>query len=588
MKSDFSLIRKLYLGALIPNIIAVLGGTINVFFDGLLVGRRLGNAGLEAVNQTLPVYLVLCAVGSLIASGAAQLSAMAFGSDNKREGKRIFGCAMTLALVAAAAVCAVGLAAARPLARLLSTGETFAYALTYLRVTLICGVFKVMLYVPYFYLRLEGRNKRSMAAMLFMTVLNIALDCLFLFIYDWGVAGAAWASGIATAAACVLSFLFLCTRGGNFSFSFALPKRGDYGAICRFGAMMALNNVLSAVKIFAVNKILALFSYAGATAAFAVVNNLSEFSVCVQNGVPQASGAMTGILYAEKDAPAVKGLLKTQIAAGAALSLLLAAAMCSLSGEIGGWFGSTADVRLAVCLFAAGLIPATFNNTMCYYYNATGSVLMSNVINVSRGCFAVVLFCFAFSGLGQWVWLFYPAAELFTAALFLFAGSAACRRRGLLPFYLLDAGSENEGRVLAFSAERTPEGSSCASIRVNDFCEENGLPPKTTMAVSLSVEEMLTVLAEKVPLRTGRTDVRVRISEEEVIVRIRSGGRRYNPIALAQEEEYLGMRLLLGLAERTEYQSALGVNTFVIFLRTHAGSHTGDRCEKNKTTAAFS
>ncbi len=577
MKSEFSLIRKLYLGALLPNVIAVLGGTINVFFDGLLVGRRLGDAGLEAVNQTLPVYLVLCAVGSLIASGAAQLSALAFGSDDKREGKRVFGCAMTLALIAAAAVCAVGLAAARPLARLLSTEETYAYALTYLRVTLFCGIFKVMLYVPYFYLRLEGRNKRSMTAMLCMTALNIALDYLLLFVFDCGVAGAAWASGIATAAACLMSFLFLCSRGGNFSFSFALPKRRDIGAVCRFGAMMALNNVLSAVKIFAVNKILARFSYAGATAVFAVVNNISEFSICVQNGVPQASGAMTGILYAEKDMPSVRGLLKTQLAAGTALSLLLAAAMCALSGKIGGWFGSAADVRAAVCLFAVGLLPATCNNIMCYYYNATGSVLMSNVINVSRGCLAVVLFCFAFSGFGQWVWLFYLAAELFTAALFLLAGCAAGRRRGRQPFYLLDAGAESEGRSLAFSAERTPEGSSEASIRVNGFCEENGLSPKTTMAVSLSVEEMLTVLAEKVPLRAGKTDVRVRISEDEVIVRIRSGGRRYNPIALAQEEEYLGMRLLLGLAERTEYQSALGVNTFVIFLRTQAVPHSGER-----------
>ena len=91
-----------------------------MFFDGLLVGRRLGDAGLEAVNQVLPVYLALCAVGSLIASGAAQLSAMAFGSDDKQEGKRIFGCAMTLALAASAVVCAAGLAAARPLAGLLS------------------------------------------------------------------------------------------------------------------------------------------------------------------------------------------------------------------------------------------------------------------------------------------------------------------------------------------------------------------------------------------------------------------------------------------------------------------------------------
>lgn len=566
MKSDFSLIRKLYLCALLPNVIAVLGGTINVFFDGLLVGQRLGDAGLEAVNQVLPVYLVLCALGSLVASGASQLSAMAFGSDNRAEGQRIFRCSMTLSLAVSVAVCAVGLAISQPLARMLSTAQTYEYALPYLRITLICGVFKVLLYVPYFYLRLEGRNKRSMAAMLSMTGINIVLDYIFLFVCDFGIEGAAWASGIATAVACIMSFVFLCTRGGNFSLAFSLPKRRDLGGICRFGAMMAINNVLSAVKILAVNKILSGFAIAGATAIFAVVNNLSEFSVCVQNGVPQASGAMTGILYAEKDTPSVKKLLSTQLVSGAVLSAVLAAAMCALAGHMGGWFGSSADVRMAVYMFAVSLIFATFNNIMCYYYNATGSVVMSNIINVSRGCVATIIFCLAFSGLGQWVWAFYPVSELATLAVFLIAGAIDGKLKGRNAFYLLDESAQNSGRTLAFSTGRTPEEVGGASVRVHDFCEQNGVAPKTTMAVSLSVEEILTVLAQKAPAKRDKSDVRVLISDGEVIVRIRSGGKRYNPIAMAQEEEYLGMRLLLGLAKRTEYQSALGVNTFVIFI----------------------
>lgn len=53
MKTQNYFITKIYLKALFPNIIAVLGGTINVFFDAIFVGQRLGSVGLESVNQCL-------------------------------------------------------------------------------------------------------------------------------------------------------------------------------------------------------------------------------------------------------------------------------------------------------------------------------------------------------------------------------------------------------------------------------------------------------------------------------------------------------------------------------------------------------
>ena len=57
MEQNFKFIRKLYYVSLIPNIIAVLGGTINVFFDGILVGQKLGELGLESVNQCIKMRI---------------------------------------------------------------------------------------------------------------------------------------------------------------------------------------------------------------------------------------------------------------------------------------------------------------------------------------------------------------------------------------------------------------------------------------------------------------------------------------------------------------------------------------------------
>ena len=62
MEND--LLRSVYVKAIFPNMIAILGGTINVFVDGVLIGQRMGEIGIAAVNQSLAVYLILCTVGN--------------------------------------------------------------------------------------------------------------------------------------------------------------------------------------------------------------------------------------------------------------------------------------------------------------------------------------------------------------------------------------------------------------------------------------------------------------------------------------------------------------------------------------------
>ena len=256
LKNDGSFLRKTYFPALFPNIIAVLGGTINVFFDGILVGQKLGDIGLQAVNQSLPIYLILCTIGSLLASGAFILSSVAFGKEDKKEAQRIFNGTLWMSMLVSVAVCVIGFIFSSGISSIISTPETYEYVLTYVRITVIGGIFKIMLYMSYFYLRLEGKNKRLMSAMLLMTVLNIILDYVFLFVFNFEMAGAAWASVIATAIACLVSFLFLFTGNSNFKPSFCLLKMKDLAAILRYGSPMALNNVLSSVRVLAINLIL--------------------------------------------------------------------------------------------------------------------------------------------------------------------------------------------------------------------------------------------------------------------------------------------------------------------------------------------
>lgn len=567
LKNDGSFLKKIYYPALFPNIIAVLGGTINVFFDGILVGQRLGDIGLQAVNQSLPVYLILCTIGSLLASGAYILSSVEFGKENKDEAQRIFNATLWMTMFVSIVICAVSYIYSPRIASVISTSQTYEYVLTYIRITIIGGIFKIMLYMSYFYLRLEGKNKRLMSAMLLMTVLNIILDYIFLFVFDMGMTGAAWASVMATVVCCVLTFIFLFSGNSNFKPRFAMIKRKDLIDILKYGSPMALNNVLSSVRVLIINLVLKAMGINSLLTIFAVLNNVNELSICVQNGVPQTASAMTGVLSGEKDSSSVKKLLNIQIFTGTVLSIILAVIFSLFSKSLANIFGSQVDCTFAIVCFSLSLIFATFNSVMSYYYNAIGRISQANIIIICRVVVTVIGFVLFSDSLGEKIWIVYPCAEMITSIIFVLRGLYISRSPNISRFYLIDESFERLGNEVSFTVPCDNEKICETSERIREFCDENELAPKKAMAVSLAIEEMLTIISEKSLTGHGSIDVRVITSGENGIIRIRNGGKYYNPFDEQDDSlDYMGVQLISKLATDIQYLSVLGVNTLIIFI----------------------
>lgn len=567
MKENSKFIHRLYFRALFPNIIAVLGGTVNVFFDGIFIGRKLGDVGLASVNQCLPVYLLLCTIGSLYASGASFLSAHAIGENDKEAGTHFFQGALLDALIVGFGFCLAGFCFSGKLAMLLGTAESYEYVYLYLRITLVGGVSKILLYLPYFYLRLEGKNRHAMAAMLTMTFLNIVLDYCFLYVWDFGIRGAAWASVVATVVAAGMSFAFLFLGKSSFRPGFRVLRISERVAVFRYGSPMAVNNVLSAARILVLNLILGSMGIPGLVSVFAIVNNLNEFSVCIQNGVPQTATAMIGIFHGEKDAKSIRSTVNVELFAGTALSLVMAVFLMLFPAQIGKLFGSGTDCTFAICCLAASLVFATANNVMSYSYNAIGQLAAANTVTVCRAFGAVAAFALIFRGLSEKIWLFYPCVELFTLMLICIGSAWIARQKQLIPFYLIDDALERNGNSTSFTVP-CEDGKICeASEKIQSFCEQNHFTQKETMAISLAMEELLTIITHKSCPPEGFIDVRVLAADERRILRIRSGGRRYNPVKAQDESlDYMGVKIICALAQKTEYLSALGVNTLIIYL----------------------
>ena len=66
---DDLFLKKIYGKALVPCVLSILSGNINLLADGMIVGQYIGPGALAAVSLCVPVYLVLCILGSFFVSG---------------------------------------------------------------------------------------------------------------------------------------------------------------------------------------------------------------------------------------------------------------------------------------------------------------------------------------------------------------------------------------------------------------------------------------------------------------------------------------------------------------------------------------
>lgn len=568
MYSDQKLLARVYYRALFPNMIAILGGTINVLFDGILVGQKMGELGIASVNQSLAVYLLLCTIGSLIASGASAESAAALGANKTGQSERYYALALELSVGLGILLCAIGYLLSEPIALLLGSSDSWQMVKTYIQITFLGGVFKILLYVPFFYLRLEGKTSQSAYAMMVMTVLNIALDYLFLFIFDLGIGGAAWASVLATMAACAISFYYMIRSKDGFHFHPVRPKVCELVKIITNGSPMAANNLCSALRIVLLNGIMNAVGGSSMVAAFAVTNSLNEFSICIQNGVPQAGSAMLGIYQGEQDPLSVKKLLKLQLGFGFLLSSLFAAFLV-LSGDwIGLLFGSRMPLRFAVTCLAIGVILGTCNSIMTYYYYATMQAGMANLITVLRVLLVTAAMAWLLRPLKEHIWVFYWLSEIVTALIWMMIGLLYAKKKiGKYSLYLLDETAFLEGKCINFTVACNTQAICEASEKIQDFCQFNAFTEDQTMTISLALEELMVIISEKSMHNQGSMDVRILRTKDGGILRIRSEGKRYNSLEYAEAGmEYLGVNMIMKMAKKTEYQNTLGLNTLIVMI----------------------
>lgn len=190
-------ISRLIVRFALPTVISLVINSLYNMVDQVFIGQDVGYLGNAATNVILPLNTMHMAILMMIGDGAAAFMSLNMGRGDPEKAARGIGNAVTLTVVVGilyTVLCEVFMV---PLCRFFgATDNSMPYALEYGRIIAMGYLFASINTAFGSMIRADGRPNESMYGLLIGCVTNLILDPLFIFVFDMGVAGAAWATVI--------------------------------------------------------------------------------------------------------------------------------------------------------------------------------------------------------------------------------------------------------------------------------------------------------------------------------------------------------------------------------------------------------
>ena len=592
LSDNKELLHKLFGKHAVSAGLSMLGVQACQMINSILAGKFFGGSGLVVMSIVSPLYSVYAAIGALCGIGGSIITAHALGRDDKDSADETFSCAFFVCIAISAATSIVGLIFLENLLYLMGGFEqSFQASQAYSTIYILGGVFTALFYMPYHFLKLTGQLKFLIWLYVAMAVENFILDCLFCAGFQLGMEGIALGTVLSSFITVAVGFKILM-RGKD---SFKLVRRinlKDVRQLFRFGTPSALNQCLNFARFILLNQLLLMVAGQIGLAIFSVVKVIENLSTIIGAGISQATSAFVGVFFEERDNVSIRRI-ETQ-ARNLTLELLvpITIAVWIFSDEICTLFGvanfaeTSAKVQLidAIRIFSLSLIPSTFCLILTSYYQSTKFPKLANLITTLRGFVLLLIPAYLLAPKfgAEFVWYSFSIASIGTLII-LGAVLFFTRREDRSSMLLLDLYGEKTGSYISFAVRTNTQAIMKNVEGIADFCEKNNLTDKETMLVRLSMEEMMMSITEHCfeDKPNEIMDVRIFIGQRDdqftIILRIRNGGKLFNPIDYCKQLEEkeplefamsdaLGISMLTKAAASINYKSTFGINNLMILI----------------------
>ena len=376
----------------VPSIIAMLVSSLYNIVDQLFIGQKLKELGNAATNISFPLSISCVAIALLFGIGGASAFNLAMGKGKKEEAVYYLGNAAVCMFGCGLLLCMITELFLEPMLRFFGSPENvLVYAVTYTRIVGFGFPFLIFATGGGHLIRADGAPKFTMLCNLAGAVVNTVLDALFIFGFDWGMAGAAWATVIGQVVSFVMVAWYLChCRTVDIERKHLVIRRKYVGTISALGAAPCSNQLAMMAVQIVMNKSLkyygarSVYGEAIPIACVGIITKVNQVFMSFLIGISQGLQPIVSFNYGAGKYGRVKEAFQKAVISCFILSMTAFLAFQFFPGQIISVFGDGSEeyYRFAVSYFRIFLL-FTFIN----FLQPIASNFLTSIGKPKRGIF---------------------------------------------------------------------------------------------------------------------------------------------------------------------------------------------------------
>ena len=388
-----------------PLIASMLLIFLNNIIDSIWVAG-LGPDPLAAIGYVTPFFMVLVGFGNGIGAGATSLISRYIGAEKRDDANNAAIHSAILSIVVSAVLTVIALLILESLLKIMGASSVLNYAMDY---GVIIFAFTAPILIPPIFggaFRAEGDIKRATLPIAIVAVINMILDPIFIYVFGWGISGAAFATGLAPCFGLLMMLYWIFIKKDTY----LSYNRKDfhnnlnmYKDILSVGIPASLEQLIMAALAVTVNYMLTLVSGSVAVAVYTAGWRLISLGLLPAIGVGTAAITVSGVAYGAKKYENIRTALRYSVKLGLISSIVVCILLFVFANQLAYIFSySEASAPLLpliasfiqlMCLF---ILYVPFGASAGNVFQGLGKGTTSFILTTFREFVLVLIFAYLF------------------------------------------------------------------------------------------------------------------------------------------------------------------------------------------------
>jgi putative MATE family efflux protein len=312
-----------FFSLVIPSLVGLVAFSSASIVDGMFIGNYVGTPALAAINLIIPYLNVMFGIAFMLSIGGSVMAGKYIGENDLVGASNIFSKILMVSILFSITVTVLSLTFESYIFKALgATNDLTGLMSDYFRIRISFMLIDLITIALYYFVRTDGRSTLAAVAIVVSSVINIILDYYFIAEFEWGLKGAALATGLAQCVSFLILLAYFFTRHTKFIFRIKQKNWSEVLSGCYNGLSEFINEVSANFIAFALNWLLIIQYGVNGVAAITVINYLLIMGVMLVYSVSEGGQVFLSQNYGAKNFKRIQQYFTLSIFACLLLSAL--------------------------------------------------------------------------------------------------------------------------------------------------------------------------------------------------------------------------------------------------------------------------